>query len=285
MTIGIIGLGLIGGSMAKDIKRKKIAKSIVGYNQNKENCEDAVNLNLIDQVISFEELCKKSDLIILGIPVNEITRILPKVLDLISDNSIVTDVGSTKELIVNSVKNHPKRKRFVASHPMSGTEDSGPTSAIENLFLNKLSIICDQENSDSDAVKLISNFYQILGCRLIFMNSKVHDEHVGYVSHLSHVISYALSITLLEKEKTTSNIFDLAAGGFTSMTRLAKSSSDIWTPIFQQNIKNILPIIEIYIKKIIEFKTYLENNDFVKLNEYISNANQIRKVLIDKNKC
>lgn len=282
MTIGVIGLGLIGGSMAKDIKRKGFALSIIGYNRSKKNCENVLKLGLVDRIVTFETLCKESNLIILGIPVNGIINILPKVLDLISDQSVVTDVGSTKELIINSVKTHPKRKRFVASHPMSGTENAGPTAATEDLFLNKVTIICDQENSDSDAIHLVSNFYQFLGSRVIFMNPKDHDERVGYISHLSHVISYALASIVLEKEKSISTIFDLAAGGFASIARLAKSSADIWTPIFEQNTENMLTIIEVYMNKLNEFKTYLEKNDFKKLNDYISNANKIAKVIENK---
>lgn len=282
MVVGIIGLGLIGGSIAKDIKRKHFSSSVIGYSRSKINSENALKLNLVHEIVTFEKLCQISDLIILSIPVNEIIKILPIVLDLISNKSVVIDVGSTKEVIISSIKHHIKRKRFVASHPMSGTENSGPYAAVENLFLNKVAIICNQENSDFDAVKLVSKFYLTLGSRIVFMNSKDHDEYVGYISHLPHIISYALAVSILEKEKSTSTIFDLASSGFSSTVRLAKSSPNIWIPIFEHNMQNLLPIIEIYIDKLNEFKTYLKNKDFKNLSTYISNANQIRKVFKEK---
>lgn len=282
MVIGIIGLGLIGGSIAKEIKNKGFAKSIIGYNRSKKNCENALKMNLIDHIVDFKKLCNNSDLIILAIPVNSIRKILPKVLNLIANTTVVTDVGSTKELIIESIKNHPKKKRFVPSHPMSGTEKSGPTAAISNLFLNKVTIICNQNCCDKDALELVVNLYKKLGSHLIFMNSKDHDEYIGYVSHLCHIISYALAITVLEKEKKTSNIFNLASSGLNSTVRLAKSSPDIWTPIFEQNTKNILEIIDIYIKKIEEFKNYLQNKDFNKIYQYITKANKIKKILKNK---
>ena len=282
MKIGIIGLGLIGGSMAKDIRRTGFATEILGYNRSQENCKQALTLGLIDRIASVEEISTTCDFIILGMPVNGIQKILPQVLDLISNHTVVTDAGSTKELLIEEIKHHKNRKRFVASHPMSGTENSGPSAAIDNLFLDKVAIICNQEESDKDAVKLVENFYKILGCRIIFMDAKAHDEHVGYVSHLSHVISYALANAVLEKEKSTSTIFDLAAGGFASTARLAKSSAAMWLPIFQQNAQNILPIIDVYMEKLNEFKTYLLKNDEEKLYEFISQANTIRKVLENK---
>ncbi|MCB9201494.1 MAG: prephenate dehydrogenase [Flavobacteriales bacterium] len=279
MTVGIIGLGLIGGSMAKDIRRNSFADKIIGYNRSKENCEKALEIGLIDEIATFEQVCSESDLIILGVPVNAIQKVLPKVLDSISDKAVVTDAGSTKELLIKEVENHKNRKRYVPSHPMSGTENSGPTSALDNLFKDKVAIICNKEESDKDAVDLVVRFYEMLGSRIIYMNARDHDEHVGYVSHLTHVISYALANAVLDKEKSTSTIFDLAAGGFASTSRLAKSSADMWVPIFEQNTQNILPILDVYMDKLKEFKTHLENNDMDKLYEFISEANKIRKVL------
>lgn len=278
MIIGIIGLGLIGGSIAQELKNKGFAKSIIGYNRTKKSCNNALKMNLIDKIVDFKELCNNSDLIILAIPVNSIRKILPKVLTEISNKTVVTDVGSTKELIIESIKNHPKKKRFVPTHPMSGTEKSGPTAAITNLFVNKVTIICNQDTCDKDALDLVIHLYKTLGSNLIFMNSKHHDEYIGYVSHLCHIISYTLAITILDKEKNTSNIFNLASSGLKSTIRLAKSSPDIWTPIFEQNSKNILQIIDIYIKNIKKFKNYLINNDFKKIYQYIQDANKIKKI-------
>lgn len=284
MIVGIIGLGLIGGSIAKNIKNNGFASSIIGYSRGTRSCKNALKLKLVDRIVDFYELCNKSDIIILSIPVDSVIKILPNVLDVISSKSVVFDVGSTKEVIINSIKNHSKRKRFVASHPMSGTENSGPNAAKEDLFINKVTVICDYENSDPDALKLVTNLYQILGSRLIFMSAKDHDKYVSYVSHLSHIISYALSVLLLEKEKSISNIFDLASTGFMSIARLSKSSSNIWLPIFQQNKSNLVPIINNYIEKLNELKNYLEEDNFKKLYEYISFANQIKKVLCKNNK-
>lgn len=283
MTIGIIGLGLIGGSIAKNLKKNETKFSIIGYNRGKENSANALKMELIDEIVSFQEICSKSNLIILAVPVNIILKILPKVLNLISNNTVVTDVGSTKEIIIKSIENHSKRKRFVGAHPMSGTENSGVISAKENLFFNKITIICDRENSDIDAVENIINLYKNLGSYLIFMTSKEHDEYVTYISHLSHVISYVLAASVLEKYQKNKTIFKLASGGFFSTTRLAKSSGKIWMPIFEQNMKNIISSIDYYINKLNKFKNYIKNNNYKELNDYILFANSIKTKLDKKN--
>lgn len=279
MIVSVIGLGLIGGSMALDLKEKGFAKKIIGVDLSAANAQEALNLGIIDEVSDLKNAVEQADLVIIAVPVNATVQILPLVLNNIKKQTAVTDVGSTKQVIIDSIKTHPKRKYFVASHPMSGTENSGPKAAINNLFNNKVAIICDQENSFDWAVERIKKMYSAFNSRLLFMDAAAHDEHVGYVSHLSHVISYALAVAVLEKEKSTSTIFDLAAGGFASTARLAKSSAEMWTPIFEQNANNVLPILEVYMNKLQEFKTHLLNKDFEKITEFIQEANKIRKVL------
>jgi prephenate dehydrogenase len=219
-----------------------------------------------------------AELVIIAISVDATLQLLPRILDIISDKTVVMDVGSTKNSILESIKNHSRRRNFVATHPMSGTENSGPSAAFSGLFKGKVAIICDQESSYPWAVKEVEEFYKALESNLIYMDGKSHDEHVGYVSHLSHVISYALAVSVLEK-KSTATIFDLAAGGFASTARLAKSSAEMWSPIFEQNADSILPILEIYISKLNEFSSYLKEGKTDKVTEFIKEANRIRKVL------
>jgi len=279
MKISIIGLGLIGSSIAIDLRKSGFGKIFLGVDANEIHQIEAIELNIVDQIVTLEHAIAVSDLIILATPVNISTQILPKILDKISENSFVTDVGSTKENLIEVIKNHTNRKQFVAAHPMSGTEKSGPNAAFSGLFENKIAIICDAENSNKKALDTVEKMYQSLGSNVIFMTAKAHDEHVGYVSHLSHVIAYALAVAVLEKEKSGEDILKVAAGGFTSTVRLAKSSAEMWTPIFEQNKKNILPIIDIYMEKLAEFRQNLEENNTEKINEFIKEANKIKKIL------
>lgn len=279
MIIAVIGLGLIGGSMALDLKDKGFASRIIGVDQSESNAHEALSLGIVDEITSLKTAVEVSDLVIIAVPVNATVTLLPQILDYIQKKTVVMDVGSTKQMIINSIATHPKRKYFVASHPMSGTENSGPKAAIKNLFSDKVAIICEKENSFTWAVDQVVEVYTVLNSRLVYMDGKSHDEHVGYVSHLSHVISYALAVAVLEKEKSTSTIFDLAAGGFASTARLAKSPPNMWVPIFEQNSENILPILEIYINKLEQFKTYLKEKNYQQVKEFILEANKIRKVL------
>jgi len=265
--------------MALSIKEKGISTKILGVDKSLNNANEAKKIGIVDEIIELEAAIEVADLIIIAVPVDATLQLLPKILDRIGDQSAVMDVGSTKNSILNSIQNHPKRKNFVASHPMSGTENSGPSAAFYGLFKDKVAIICDQENSFDWAVRRVEQVYNAMESRLLYMDANAHDEHVGYVSHLSHVISYALAVAVLEKEKSTSTIFDLAAGGFASTARLAKSSSEMWTPIFEQNAENILPILDIYISKLNEFSTFLKNKEYGKVTSFIKEANQIRRVL------
>ena len=282
MKISIIGVGLIGGSIALKLKEKKLVNFICGIDNNKDNLKEALALNIIDAEADLEDGIKNSDVIIIAIPVDAARNILPKVLDLISDQQTVMDVGSTKSGIVNSVKNHPKRSRFVAFHPMWGTENNGPKSAIANSFAEKAGVICNKEESANDALEMAKNIIENLDMHLIYMNAEAHDVHTAYISHISHITSYALANTVLEKEKEEETIFQLASSGFSSTVRLAKSHPEMWVPIFKQNKENVLDVLNEHISQLRKFKSALEKENFEYLAELIENANKIRGIL-DKN--
>ncbi|MBR0503604.1 MAG: prephenate dehydrogenase [Paludibacteraceae bacterium] len=279
MTIGIIGLGLIGGSMAIDLRRNKFADHFLGCDNVELNALTAQRIGLVDEIVTMDELIAKSDLILLSVPVSAAIRMLSDILDKISDNQYVVDVCSTKEKLNDSVHYHPRRKNYVASHPMAGTEFNGPWAAIPNLFAGRAGIICNAEDSDSKAVELVRRMYDSLNMRIIYMRAAHHDVHVAYVSHISHVISFALALTVLDKEKNEKNIFDLASGGFASTARLSKSNADMWVPIFLQNKENVLSVLDAYMDKLKQFKVAMEENDDTALRHLIEEANRIKRIL------
>jgi prephenate dehydrogenase len=281
--LGIIGLGLIGGSMAIDLKRKGFAQTVLGVDADPVNAAAAEKIGLVDSVVSFEECVDQSDVIILAVPVNAALKLLPMVLDRFEQtdakDKVVLDVCSTKEHLSRSVKYHSKRKLYVASHPMSGTEYSGPWAALPGLFDGRAGIICDSDESDRRAVKVVEDLYTTLNMRLIYMNSTNHDVHTAYVSHVSHVISFALAQTVLEKEKDEKHIFDLASGGFASTARLAKSGADMWTPILLQNSDNVLRVMDTYIEKLNAFREAIAEGDEDAVRGLIEEANKIRRII------
>lgn len=279
MTIGIIGLGLIGGSMAIDLRKNGFADHFIGFDNAELNSATALKIGLVDEILPVDELVKKSDLILLSVPVSAALRLLPDILDKINDNQVVTDVCSTKEKLNDSVHYHPRRKNYVAAHPMSGTEYSGPWAAIPNLFAGRAGIICNAEDSDFKAIELVRKMYDCLNMRIIYMRAAHHDVHTAYVSHISHIISFALALTVLDKEKNEKNIFDLASGGFASTARLAKSNADMWAPIFLQNKENVLSVLDSYIEKLNSFKTALVESDEKSLRSLINEANRIKRIL------
>ena len=282
-TLGVIGLGLIGGSMAIDLKRKGFAQTILGVDADPVNAAAAEKIGLVDRVVSFEECVDQSDVIILAVPVNAALKLLPMVLDRFEQtdakDKVVLDVCSTKEHLSRSVKYHSRRKMYVASHPMSGTEYSGPWAALPGLFDGRAGIICDSDESDRRAVKVVEELYTTLNMRLIYMNSTNHDVHTAYVSHVSHVISFALAQTVLEKEKDEKHIFDLASGGFASTARLAKSGADMWTPILLQNSDNVLRVMDTYIDKLNAFRKAISDGDEDAVRRLIEEANKIRRII------
>lgn len=279
MKISIIGTGLIGGSMALKLKQKGIAEFIYGIDSNREHLHKALDLKIIDATADLSYGIKNSDLVILAIPVDTARTLLPEVLDLISDRQTVMDAGSTKAGIVNAVQNHPKRSRFVAFHPMWGTENSGPASAVSESFSGKAGVICNKEESAEDALKTVEKIAKNLDMHLIYMSAKDHDVHTAYISHISHITSYALANTVLEKEREEETIFQLASSGFSSTVRLAKSHPEMWVPIFKQNKENVLDVLNEHISQLRKFKSALEKENFEYLGELIAHANKIRGIL------
>jgi len=279
MVITIIGLGLIGGSMALALKKRGYADRIIGVETNPEHADFALKHKLVDQINDLESGLQDSDLIIVAVPADILLTVMPKILDSIKESTMVTDVGSTKYPVIKKVENHPKRKNYVAAHPMAGTEHSGPMAAKEDLFDNNAVIIVNDQESDPKACAEIERMYQILNMRIIKMDAKEHDEHAAYVSHISHISSFVLALTVLEKEKNAAHIFNLASGGFDSTVRLAKSASSMWTPIFQENASNILSVMDVYIKYLLLFKEYINTKQGAKINDLIQQANKIEKIL------
>jgi prephenate dehydrogenase len=279
MKISIIGVGLIGGSMALKLREKNLASFIYGIDNNTQHISDALDLKIIDAGVDLEHGIKNSDLIILAIPVDAARKLLPSVLDLVSDHQTVMDAGSTKAGIVNAVKDHPKRSRFVAFHPMWGTENNGPKSAIAESFSGKAGVICNKEESADDALATVEKVVNALDMHMIYMDAEDHDVHTAYISHISHITSYALANTVLEKEREEETIFQLASSGFSSTVRLAKSHPEMWVPIFKQNKENVLDVLNEHITQLRKFKSALEKENYEYLEELISNANRIRGIL------
>ena len=284
--IGIIGLGLIGGSMAIDLKRKGYASQILGVEKDPVNASAAERIGLVDSVVDIAECVRQSDVIIVSVPVGAAMRVVPQVLDIMAElypeggcDKVLMDVCSTKESLAQAVKYHPMRKCYVASHPMSGTEYSGPWAALPGLFDGRASIICDFSESSPVAVRKVEEIYDVLNMRVVHMNSSSHDVHTAYVSHFSHVISFALALTVLEKEKDEKHIFDLASGGFSSTVRLAKSSADMWTPILLQNRENVLRVMDTYTCKLEAFRKAIDEADEDVLRGLIQDANRIKRII------
>jgi prephenate dehydrogenase len=278
MVVTIIGVGLIGGSMAIALKEKGLAKRVIGVDSNKEHAAKALELGLVEEMLPLEEAVKLSDLIVISVPVDAVERLLPGLLDLV-DKQVVMDVGSIKGEIMEVIKDHPKKGRFVPTHPMWGTEYSGPEAAVRGAFEGKATVICDKEACDLDALKLVEDLYRDLGMKLVYMDAYEHDVHVAYVSHISHITSFALANTVLEKEKEEDAIFSLASGGFESTVRLAKSNSNMWIPIFMQNRENVLDVLNEHISQLRKFKACLEKENYEYLRELIEHANNIKKII------
>ena len=281
MNIGIIGLGLIGGSMAIDLKRRGFAQQVLGVEAEPVNASAALNIGLADHVVSLHECVSASDIIVLAVPVGAARKLLPEILDMIPEGSdkVVIDVCSTKDHLVQSVKDHPARKHYVATHPMAGTEYSGPWAAMSGMYDGHACIICDPEDSYPEAVGKVEALYDTLNMRVIRMDSANHDVHTAYVSHISHVTSFALALTVLDKEKDEKHIFDLASGGFSSTVRLAKSSPDMWTPILKQNRDNVLHVMDTYIEKMNAFRQAIADGDEDSIRALIEEANHIRRII------
>ena len=295
MTVGIVGLGLIGGSMAIDLRRRGFASEILGVEAEPVNASAALNIGLADEIVDLEQCIDRSDIVVLSVPVGTAVKMLPMVLDRFAETrpgpdpadvssgvrckKIVIDVCSTKASLVEAVRNQPARRRYVATHPMAGTEYSGPWAAQPGLFDGRACIICNGDDSDKDAVEEIEALYDCLNMRLTSMDASAHDVHTAYVSHISHITSFALALTVLDKEKDEKHIFDLASGGFSSTVRLAKSNADMWVPILSQNRDNVLKVMDTYIEKMNEFRDAISSGDEKRIRELIGEANRIKRIL------
>lgn len=277
MLVTVIGLGLIGGSLALELK-KRLGYTVQGIDANSVNAQKALELGIVESVVSLEDITT-SDVVVLAVPVNYLPSLTLQVLDLIKKDAVVFDMGSTKEKLCKTVENHEKRSNFVAVHPIAGTEYSGPEAAIYNLFDGKVNIICDKELSSSAAVTKVLEIFETLNMRTTFMNSIAHDKHIAYVSHLSHISSFMLGKTVLEKEKNEKNIFDMAGSGFESTVRLAKSSPNMWSPIFIENKENILDSLNEYIDNLITFKNLIIEENSEGLQKTMKETNHIKEVL------
>ncbi len=279
MKVTIVGLGLIGGSIGLDLRKAGVAELLMGVDLNAEHGSKALALGLVDKIVPEDKALSEADVVILAIPVNTMSALLPQVLDVVKKGAVVIDTGSTKSMICRAVSSHPNRSQFVASHPIAGTENSGPEAAFNGLFLDKTNIICEQEKSSKESLDTAQRIFDALGMRTIFMDPEEHDKHVAYVSHLSHVSSFLLGQTVLDIEKDEKNIFNLAGSGLASTVRLAKSSPDMWAPIFEQNAEYLGQALAEYIMHLQRFHYQLMKRNTKELYNVMKEANKIRRVL------
>ena len=278
MNIAIVGIGLIGGSIGIRLKETNFFDKIIGVEKSEVNQKKALQLGLVDEIQTLEEAMKTCKVIVLTIPVDAIMTLLPKLLE-IATNQVIIDMGSTKSNILNLIKDHPNRGRYVAAHPMAGTEYSGPEAAIPNLFKDKMMVYVEAFRSDEDAFELADAVTEQLEMQTSFMTAEEHDMHTAYVSHISHLTSFALALTVLEKEKSQGRIFELAGSGFQSTVRLAKSSPDMWTPIFKQNRNNVLEVLEEHIKQLQHIYEKIQNEDYEAVHKWIKKSNKIKRII------
>ena len=278
MRLAVIGIGLMGGSLALSLKKKGMVSKVIGVDQNIEHQKQALQLGIVDEIMTLDNAIAASDVIAIATPIDVAENLLPTILNLVN-KQVVFDLGSTKESIAAIAKAHVNKGRFVPTHPMWGTEFSGPAAAQSDAFAEKATIICNKEQVDADALTLVEKIYQALGMHLLYMDAVKHDIHVAYVSHISHITSFALANTVLEKEKESDAIFELASSGFESTVRLAKSNAAMWVPIFMQNKENVLDVLNEHISQLKKFKASLEKENPAYLLELIQNANQIKRIL------
>lgn len=278
-TITIVGVGLISGSFSMILKEKGLVKQVIGVSRTEQSLKKALDLGIIDKALPLEEAVRESDLIYVAIPVDVTIPMVRHIMDLVNDKQIVADAGSTKLALCQALLDHPLRRRFVATHPMWGTEYSGPEAAVRDAFAGRTCVICEKEKSDRDAVETMEKVYRILGMHVTYMDADAHDMHAAYVSHISHITSFALANTVLEKEKEDGAIFDLAGGGFESTVRLAKSNPAMWLPIFKQNREHVLDVLNEHITQLRKFKSCIEKENYAYLQELMENANKINRII------
>lgn len=279
MKAMIVGMGLIGGSFALALRDHALAEEILGVERSPETAQEALALGLADRIVGFEEGIAEADLIVLATPVDTLPLLAIKALNRVGEHQTVMDTGSIKGELCEAIAMHAHRGRFVAAHPMWGTEYSGPKAAQRGAFTGRNAVLCDTEHSDPDAVALVERIFRTLGCPLVYMDPEEHDLHAAYVSHISHVTSFALALTVLEKEREERHIFDLAGGGFESTVRLAKSSASTWVPILLRNKYNILDVLREHIHQLQVLRRMIERDDAEGLAEAIRRANSIQRIL------
>jgi prephenate dehydrogenase len=278
MKVVVIGIGLIGGSMVLDIKALHPEATVLGMDANENHLQQAIDLGVVEKAGTSEDL-SDSDFVIVSVPVDIALAVLPQVLDAVGENTIVFEVGSTKLPICEAVANHPKRRNYIATHPIAGTEFSGPTAAIKGLFQGKTNIICEVEKTTFKLQEKALKLFMAMGMRIRYMDPQSHDKHIAYVSHLSHISSFMLGKTVIDKETEEQDIFDMAGSGFESTVRLAKSSPAMWTPIFKQNKQQVVNTLEEYISNLSKFKTLLENEDYDAIYQEMQSVNKIKEIL------
>jgi prephenate dehydrogenase len=278
-SVTIVGVGLISGSFSLALQERGLARNVIGVSRTQASIQKALDLGLIHESLPLEEAVKKSDLVYVAIPVDVTIPMMVRIMDLVHEKQIVADAGSTKFQLCQALTNHPMRSRFVATHPMWGTEYSGPEAAVREAFAGRSCVICEKERSDPGAVRTMEEIYSLLGMNLVYMDSYNHDVHAAYVSHISHITSFALANTVLEKEKEEDAIFELAGGGFESTVRLAKSSPAMWGPIFMQNRENVLDVLNEHISQLRKFKSCLEKENYEYLMQLMEHANEIRRII------
>ena len=278
-SVTIVGVGLIGGSFSLALKDKGLVRNVIGVGRSADSLDKALELGLVDEVLPLDAAVKKSDLVYVAIPVDATVPVMRQIMDLVTERQIVADAGSTKKALCESLDGHPMRSRFVATHPMWGTEYSGPEAAVHHAFAGRTCVICEKEKSDPEAVKMMEDLYRQMGMQMVDMDPDSHDMHAAYISHISHITSFALANTVLEKEKEDEAIFDLAGGGFESTVRLAKSNPAMWLPIFKQNREHVLDVLNEHIAQLRKFKSCLEKENYDYLQELMDNANKIKRII------
>jgi prephenate dehydrogenase len=278
MKIGIIGIGLMGGSFALDFRSKNKNSKIYGLDNDQKSLDYSIKNKIVDELLS-DENCRHLDFLIISVPVHYISNIVKKYLNHISKNTLVIDLGSTKKSICDSLKNHPKRDQFLPTHPIAGTENSGPMSAVSGLYFNSINIICESDKTRSDLLEKALKLFKSFKMKIIKMDPSDHDKNIAYLSHLSHISSFMLAKTVLRKKSLKKNIFDLAGSGFESTVRLAKSSPETWTSIFNDNKSNITEALNEYIDNLKEIKTLINNNQKDVLFDDLNKINLIREIL------
>ena len=278
MKIYIIGVGLIGGSFAMEMRKLFSNSTIIGIDKSENNLNKAYEIGIIDKKSCLSEI-SDADIIIVSVPVKSIINLLPNILDKVNKNTLVIDFGSTKNSICDLIKDHPNRENFLATHPIAGTEFSGPTAAHKGLFANKNIIICDKLRTNQSSLEIALKIFKSMKMKISYMNPDSHDKHIAYVSHLSHLSSFMLGKTVMDEEKNEKNIFDMAGSGFESTVRLAKSSPEMWTDIFEDNKENIIKSLDDYIENLIQINNLIKDDRFNEIELQLKSTNYIKTIL------